>query len=695
MALIEATDIAKRYPALGGKRALLGRGGMGRLFRTTPPVPMALSPLSLTVEAGEALGIIGRNGSGKSTLLKLIAGVTAPSEGTLKVHGRVASLLELGAGFHPMLTGRENVYLNAGLLGMRHAQVRACFDAIVDFAELAEHIDRTVDTYSSGMFVRLAFSVAIHTDPDVFLVDEVLSVGDEAFQRKCRARILALKEAGKTILFVSHDLGTVQTLCDRVLLLEQGEVLSRGDTQATIDYYLRQIGQAQGIHRVASGDVEALFNHGRLSLFHRQREVTAPLGLKVQFFSMGSYHESTSAEWTLESPGETEFTAVGTFPRLPVRLYLTVSLVEGRLSLSATWENTQPLDLSYVALQCFLRSAYTTWYAGTQRGAFPPIAPQDHQWSTVATVPRNTASCAVQASADGALPPLLIEMDDTHECARFQLDNTDYMAQARIVHLTEAIPTGAVPLPPGRRTLGTLVLDPTCDDAALRQVQRAQEAAERIESGPLMAQYRGGALALSAHEQLLTDTLHLHAQLRCGALWMLGTDFTWDVTRETDDTLVITGRSARLAGSLCWEVTAATPHHLGLVLTLHNEERLSLSEYNLSLCLEAGYNAWQSAEASGVFGDAGALGTGWTHLNPTYEAGPYISATGPERPKITLHADESLGTVFPTAIRTDTAQDGRVVQLLCSPGRAGAFALEPGAHVLFSGRLWTEDPTSS
>lgn len=176
---------------------------------------------------------------------------------------------------------------------------------------------------------------------------------------------------------------------------------------------------------------------------------------------------------------------------------------------------------------------------------------------------------------------------------------------------------------------------------------------------------------------------------------MLGSDFTWDVTRKTDDTLAITGRSARLPGSLRWEVKATSPHHLGLTLTLHNELPVSLSEYNLSLCLEAGYRTWQTAAESGGFGEAGELGTGWTHLNPSYVAGPEISATGPERPKITLHADGSLGTVFPTAIRTDTAQDGRVVQLLCSPGRAGVFALEPGDHKLFSGTLWTEDSTSS
>ena len=157
MAIIEANDLTKTYPATGGKRALLGRGGLSSWFSRTAAPPRALDGVTLAIDSGEAVGIIGRNGSGKSTMLKLIAGVTAPTSGALSVRGRVASLLELGAGFHPMLTGRENVYLNAGLLGMRHAEVDSCFDAIAEFADLGEFIDRTVDTYSSGMYVRLAF----------------------------------------------------------------------------------------------------------------------------------------------------------------------------------------------------------------------------------------------------------------------------------------------------------------------------------------------------------------------------------------------------------------------------------------------------------------------------------------------------------------------------------------------------------
>ncbi len=186
---------------------------------------IALDGVSLSIRAGETVGLIGPNGSGKSTLLKILSGILRPTSGTVTVNGRVASLLELGAGFNGELTGRENVFLNASLLGLSRLETEAAMDSIIDFSELAEFIDQPVKHYSSGMYVRLGFAVAIHVDPDVLLVDEVLAVGDEAFQRKCMDRILDFQEAGKTILFVSHSLGQVEELCSRAIVLNKGVVV--------------------------------------------------------------------------------------------------------------------------------------------------------------------------------------------------------------------------------------------------------------------------------------------------------------------------------------------------------------------------------------------------------------------------------------------------------------------------------------
>jgi ABC-type polysaccharide/polyol phosphate transport system ATPase subunit len=197
----------------------------------------ALRNVSFEVERGEALGVIGQNGAGKSTILKLLYNITAPTKGRIHINGRLAALIEIASGFHPELTGRENVYLNGSLLGMERREIRRKLDSIVDFAGVSRFIDTPVKRYSSGMYLRLGFSIAAHLDPDILLLDEVLTVGDAEFQSRCLERINQLRKAGTTIVFVSHNLGAVENLCDRVLLLRQGEIFRSGSPRYVISEY--------------------------------------------------------------------------------------------------------------------------------------------------------------------------------------------------------------------------------------------------------------------------------------------------------------------------------------------------------------------------------------------------------------------------------------------------------------------------
>jgi ABC-type polysaccharide/polyol phosphate transport system ATPase subunit len=216
----------------------------------------ALNDVSLTVPKGRTLGVIGRNGSGKSTLLKLVAGITKPSSGTVKVEGRVSALIELGAGFHPEISGRENVFINGIMLGLTKREVARRFDEIVEFAELQEFIDAPVKTYSSGMYMRLGFAVAIHVDPEVLLVDEVLAVGDEGFTHKCLDKFGEFKRRGKTILLVTHSLGMVERFCDEALWLDAGRIKGSGDPKRIVGAYLTDIEQREE-HELATGDARA------------------------------------------------------------------------------------------------------------------------------------------------------------------------------------------------------------------------------------------------------------------------------------------------------------------------------------------------------------------------------------------------------------------------------------------------------
>jgi lipopolysaccharide transport system ATP-binding protein len=236
-AAIQVRSLSKAFPIYGKPHH--------RLLQMIAPGPKsrwyqefhALRDINLSIQRGETVGIVGRNGSGKSTLLQLICGTLTPSAGQIEVNGRIAALLELGAGFNPDFTGRENVFLYATVLGLKHHEILEKFDEIASFADIGNFIDQPVKSYSSGMYVRLAFAVAINVSPEIFVVDEALSVGDEGFQRKCFARIDAIRDSGATVLFVSHSASTVVDLCDRAILLDRGELLTQGTPKHVVSRY--------------------------------------------------------------------------------------------------------------------------------------------------------------------------------------------------------------------------------------------------------------------------------------------------------------------------------------------------------------------------------------------------------------------------------------------------------------------------
>jgi lipopolysaccharide transport system ATP-binding protein len=247
---IELTNVTKVYRKYARRKqfatlkSALLTGSLIQDLQPDETFP-ALQGVSFNVPAGRTYGIIGRNGSGKSTALKLVAGITKPTTGTVKVEGRISALIELGAGFHPEISGRENVFINGIMLGLTKREVTRRFDEIVEFAELQDFIDAPVKTYSSGMYMRLGFAVAIHVDPDVLLVDEVLAVGDEGFTHKCLDKFGEFKRRGKTILLVTHSLNLVERFCDEALWLDAGKVRGSGDPKRVVGAYLTDVGKSE------------------------------------------------------------------------------------------------------------------------------------------------------------------------------------------------------------------------------------------------------------------------------------------------------------------------------------------------------------------------------------------------------------------------------------------------------------------
>jgi ABC-type polysaccharide/polyol phosphate transport system ATPase subunit len=246
---IELLNVSKIYRRYGGrqfstlKSALLQRSIL-RDLQPSETFP-ALTDVSFSVPKGSTYGVMGRNGSGKSTALKLVAGITKPTSGTVHVEGRISALIELGAGFHPEISGRENVFINGIMLGLTKREIQERFDEIVDFAELREFIDAPVKTYSSGMYMRLGFAVAINVNPDVLLVDEVLAVGDEGFTHKCLDKFAEFKRSNKTILLVTHSLNLIERFCDEALWLDNGQAMSHGDPKRVVGAYLTKVEESE------------------------------------------------------------------------------------------------------------------------------------------------------------------------------------------------------------------------------------------------------------------------------------------------------------------------------------------------------------------------------------------------------------------------------------------------------------------
>jgi lipopolysaccharide transport system ATP-binding protein len=366
---IRVENLGKRYLVDHEKRL---RGGYGTLREAlvnlaTAPVRRlrgeesvtheefwALKDVSFEVQPGEVVGIVGRNGAGKSTLLKILSQITKPTTGSVELHGRVGSLLEVGTGFHPELTGRENIYLNGSILGMSRREIDGKFDEIVDFAEIEKFLDTPVKRYSSGMYVRLAFAVAAHLEPEMLLVDEVLAVGDIGFQNKCLGRMRDVSRGGRTVIFVSHNMGAVESLCDRAALFEDGRLVSMDETRAIIErYYERhntteysgnrkggQLASRQGIvHRavlldergretaqVALGD---LF-HLKMSLLFSSpvRDPVIGLGIDDAYGNrMLTLHTPLSNDWSRNLHGNCVVDSrVASFPLAPGQYRIKISV---------------------------------------------------------------------------------------------------------------------------------------------------------------------------------------------------------------------------------------------------------------------------------------------------------------------------------------------------------------------------------
>lgn len=387
MKVIDIKNAAKKYK-IYHERPMLVKSLFTSLARGKKIEEFwALKNVNIEVNKGEAAGIIGDNGAGKSTMLKILSGVTMPTQGTVRVAGRIAGLLELGAGFHPDLTGRENVFLNGSILGLTKKEIEAKFDSIVEYAGIKDFIDTPLRNYSSGMFVRLGFAVAIHVNPEILLVDEVLAVGDQSFQAKCLKTIENFLEDGNTLVFVSHDLNIIRHICTRVVLLEKGQVVLEGEPSKVISRYWLSIGDKKGIGKIERGDLKVVFNNGRLILLWKDIELTKGLSGYTSMRSFVKWYDSSVAEWLITENTGDIISARGEWIGLPLSQQWTIKFYERFIEWEVKMEVKSPVDILKQQANLMLSEDYNRWFAeGEYSGDFPKFRDEtDDDWDSIWT----------------------------------------------------------------------------------------------------------------------------------------------------------------------------------------------------------------------------------------------------------------------------------------------------------------------
>ncbi len=395
----------------------------------------ALQNINFTVTKGEIVGIIGENGAGKTTLLKLIAGMLIPDKGTVETKGRISSLMELGAGFHPELTGRENIYFNANLYGISAEEIEEKIEEIVEFVGIGNFIDAPIKYYSSGMYLRLAFGLAIHVEPDIFLIDDILAVGDEEAQIKCLKKIFELRDSDKTVILVSHDMNMIKKLCDRAVFLDKGRLVQEGPPQKIISRYLETVGEDKGIEELKRGDLGILFNNGKIFINWKDSPLTKYSGLYCSFFHSDTNTRifSIDLDWKIAGKDKDKIIAKGIYHYLPATVIWEIEIKDDR---RFKWTvSIESEEASFTDKQIFFMcpSEYKEWITLESRQNFLPFSFKN-KWQEM-NLGAYQGHIVVLGNADfnqgNDLPYLGIEFPEK-DC-HLKVLNTGYDVEGRVI----------------------------------------------------------------------------------------------------------------------------------------------------------------------------------------------------------------------------------------------------------------------
>jgi len=600
---IEIKKLGKKYSIFHEKGALVRDIPLWFLGIKKYEELWALQHIDLEVNAGECLGIIGGNGAGKSTLLNILSGITFPTQGAVKLNGKISAILSLGAGFHPELTGEENIYLNASILGLGLAEIKERFKEIVEFSGLKDFIDVPLRTYSAGMYMRLGFSVAIHTDFDILLIDEIISVGDEEAQQKCIKKIFELKESGKTIVVASHNMNMISELCNRVILLERGKVVQEGLAAQVVPYYLETVRHKKNIkvketnpylqYAISSGNLRLLadLENKVIELYYKDTKITKGIGLDSPFFVSQGWFLLKEAGWNIQKISQEELILTLYSLALSVKQVWTLACThKDTLEIKIEIEGNKPISLTKLDVRLEVTDKYKNWITAYEEGNFLvnqcvnnifPIRLKDNKVSQV----------MLKSETDNHLPYLFFEAPS--RCDRQLLGiykRREGQEEYVCLNFSPIITREERLINPGKYTYfeGKIILD---KEVKLNEEYASAQVVE-LNKGGLRFVFDQGKGRIFFEEKELTSGLGAYTSVRSSGVWHDSYQAAWKVNQKDDNKIVVFGDWPYLPISQISQIELIDENSILWTIDMEIHEEVDLEIEQVNLMLSSGYKTW-------------------------------------------------------------------------------------------------------
>jgi len=572
----------------------------------------AVKGISIDINKGEVFGIIGENGAGKTTLLNIIAGMLKPDKGTVEINGTISAIMEIGAGFQKDLTGKENIYLTSSLFGLTNEEISAKYDDIIKFADIGRFIHAPVRVYSTGMYMRLAFAIAIHVDPDILLIDETFAVGDIYAQYKCINKVFELKEQGKTIIFISQDIEMSKRLCTRGIFIRDGVIIKEGPIDKLCTYYMESVGDKKGIAIVQKGQIGAIFNNGKLILRWKDRAITCGLAGHAMMRSSGKEYLSTTAVWQIQkSTTDREIVALGRWQDLDVSEYWKiVFLNEKEFIWEIVIDISEEIYIERFSTSVVFIDSYKSWVTLEDKTDFPDKFAHLLDWQCFTIDDSINRVIGFSGNSDAKEPPPAIIFDRVQDNTNLacQIGNTGSDINGR------AIVYQYMPENLGRKyakgkyrcfSAKVMVFDGSEKDELKQYIDNARKIKQEskiIRKDLLSLFCRENKIEIYWQDRLVTSGIGLNTKFRCQEKNYSAHDGHWNINKENNDHIIITICWDGSPGFIqIWTLRLGDDNTILWEIDMEISDKMKIRNKQAELILDKEYDKWLTLDERGDF----------------------------------------------------------------------------------------------